>query len=183
MSPRKTNLSRNLIPVAVSALRRVMTSREVQNRRLLTHSRSRRGNTPISERYRIASSCLAKPSLIAICMGIIRTLQLRRKLRDLTPELLLVALSMGTTTVAATLTRTWSEQMYPWASQPASRTLACFTYHKQVTRQITWFSQLLAFPIMIDHTMSVSSCDFYRLKNFPGKLIWVNFAEFWCFLY
>ena len=35
-------------------------------------------------------------------MVIIRTLQLRRKLRDLTPELLLVALSMGTTTVAAT---------------------------------------------------------------------------------
>lgn len=114
-------------------------------------------------------------------MVIIRTLQLRRKLRDLTPELLLVALSMGTTTVAATLTRTWSEQMYPWASQSASRTLACFTFHKQVTRQIRWFSQLLAFPIMIDHTMSVSSCDFYRLKNFPGKLIWVNFAEFWCF--
>ena len=134
-------------------------------------------------RYRIVSSCLAKPSLIAICMEIIRTLQLRRKLRALTPELQPEALLMGTTTVAATQTQTWSEQMYPWVSQLVSRTLACFTYLIKVTRQIIWFSQLLAFPIMIDHTLSVSACDSYRLKNFPGKLIWVNFAEFWCFLY
>ena len=156
MSRRKTSPSRNQTLAAVWASRNVMTSREVVVRRILTHLRARRGSTLFMGIRPTASSCLAKLSSIAICVKIIRTLRLRHKSRALTPVLRPGPVSMGTTTLAATLTRTWSVLMYQWANQAASHTHVCFTFHNKVTRQIIWFSLLLAFPIMIDNTLSVS---------------------------